>query len=281
LTREQLSAFLSARFVEVRTPAAMHRYEGGLLPMAVRHLFPALVPGARVLDLGCGAGWLSDALAALGIAAVGIDVDPRRLRAPAKGAMPGAAGDSPVRAHRLAADASRLPFASGSFDAVISVSVLQYVDWRSTLGECRRVLKVGGRAAFIENLSGHPLARLYRLARRRFWPYGRHLKPHRHLPWQELDTFSDWFDVVDTRPHALLTPALAVGTVLPAMLGSVLRAPRERAGGGDRTGAGEGAGQLAFAVCEGLDAAVLRHVSVARRLAWLVGVMCVNKGASA
>jgi hypothetical protein len=139
------------------------------------------------------------------------------------------------------------------------------------------VLKAGGRAAFIENLSGHPLARLYRMARRGFWPYRRHLKPYRHLPWHELDAFSDWFDVVETRPHALLTPALAVGTVLPALLSKVFRTAGERAGQGHRTGARESAGQLAFAVCEGVDEAVLRHFRMTRQLAWLVGVMCVNK----
>ena len=65
-----------------------------------------LAPGDRVLDLGCGPGRHLAALRRLGIAAVGLDLSAGFLAA----AGPGA---------RVRADARRVPFARGCFDAAI------------------------------------------------------------------------------------------------------------------------------------------------------------------
>lgn len=96
--------------------------------------------GARVLEIGTGAG--SDFLnfVRAGAHAFGVDLTSaavalvrRRL------ALEGR------RAHTMVADAERLPFADGSFDLVYSWGVLHHTpDTERAIAEVRRVLRPGG-----------------------------------------------------------------------------------------------------------------------------------------
>lgn len=86
---------------------------------------------ARVLDVGCGTGYNLEFLRGRGWRMVGID------RQPAGGAS---ARLAPV----LAADALSLPFASGSFDLVFMLDVLEHVEDGAAVREVARVLKPGG-----------------------------------------------------------------------------------------------------------------------------------------
>jgi SAM-dependent methyltransferase len=70
-----------------------------------------LSPGARVLDVPCGAGRLSVPLAARGAAVTGIDVSPPFVEAARE-----AAAEAGVPAHLLVGDMRELP--RGAFDAV-------------------------------------------------------------------------------------------------------------------------------------------------------------------
>lgn len=95
-----------------------------------------LVPGGRVLDVGCGTGALLHALPT-GYDKVGVDVSARMLeRARAKG----------IEVHR--ASAAELPFADESFDLVTCVAVLHHLVERpvvrTALLEMARVLRAGG-----------------------------------------------------------------------------------------------------------------------------------------
>jgi DNA-binding transcriptional MerR regulator len=102
-------------------------------------------PGRQLLDVGGGTGNYAAALRELGWAPTVIDASPQmRRRAEAKGL--------PV----IAGEATMLPFADGSYDAVTMISMLHQVsDWRRALGEARRVLRSGGRLAVMGMSAEH------------------------------------------------------------------------------------------------------------------------------
>ncbi len=105
-----------------------------------------LRPGARVLDLGCGRGRHLHALALEdGVSAVGVDLafDDVAATRDAFALIPHAAGWGVAQA-----DALRLPFPDGAFDAVVCSEVLEHLpDFVSALTEIARVTKPGGRFA--------------------------------------------------------------------------------------------------------------------------------------
>jgi ubiquinone/menaquinone biosynthesis C-methylase UbiE len=98
------------------------------------------------LDAGCGTGFLSLELAARGHRVTGIDFAPAMLaEAERKAAEHGAS----IRFEE--ADAEQLPFASGSFDLVISRHVLWTLPHpEAAIDEWIRVLRPGGRLAVID-----------------------------------------------------------------------------------------------------------------------------------
>jgi ubiquinone/menaquinone biosynthesis C-methylase UbiE len=123
-------------------------------------LLPALdVPsGARVLDLGCGAGTYVRLLAGLGHRVVGLDYSlPTLERAVAM--------DSGRKAEYLAGEAYGLPFRDRSFDLVVSIGVMQALG-RPTdaLAELARVIEPGGTLV-VEALNGRSVLARSRQAR--------------------------------------------------------------------------------------------------------------------
>jgi trans-aconitate 2-methyltransferase len=99
--------------------------------------------GDRVLDVGCGDGYLTRAVAGMvpDGRVVGVDASPRMIETAHSG---GEATDSGP--WFVVADARRLPFAE-FFDAVLSFNALHWVpEQRQTLEEIARVLRPGGRA---------------------------------------------------------------------------------------------------------------------------------------
>jgi SAM-dependent methyltransferase len=96
----------------------------------------------RCLDLGCGSGSAVSALAGLGWRVVGVDLSGDQLRMARERVGAGVA--------LIQADAAVLPFADGSFEAV--VSLLTHTDLddpEGAVAEAARVLRPGGRLVYV------------------------------------------------------------------------------------------------------------------------------------
>lgn len=107
-----------------------------------------LLPGSRVLDLGCGSGthfaWIATIIGPEG-RIVGVDPDEDNLRLAAERSA-GAAWGKQVELHQHAF--AHLPFADGEFDAVWCAGSLQYIpDPVAAIREMVRVVRPGGRVA--------------------------------------------------------------------------------------------------------------------------------------
>lgn len=96
--------------------------------------------GKRVLEVGCGIAIDGRYLASHGACYQAVDLSRESLRlAAAHFALKG------LRARFVNADATRLPFADGSFDVVMSIGVLHHVpDMESACREVVRVARPGG-----------------------------------------------------------------------------------------------------------------------------------------
>jgi SAM-dependent methyltransferase len=116
----------------------------GILP----HLLDLLgdVSDRKVLDAGCGEGYLARILAARGTRVTGIDLSPRLI------ALARAKDSGGRITYRVADLSAPLPEFRAHFDAVASYMVLNDVeDYRSFAATLARVLKAGGRAVLAFN----------------------------------------------------------------------------------------------------------------------------------
>ncbi|HEY0593832.1 MAG TPA: class I SAM-dependent methyltransferase, partial [Thermoanaerobaculia bacterium] len=109
-------------------------------------LFEYVEPkGKTVLEIGCGTGELARELTARGARVIAIDRE----------AMLAAAASAPRAGNEryVAASGESLPVRDGSADLVLYIASLHHLPSErldDAMAECRRVLRPGGRAAFIE-----------------------------------------------------------------------------------------------------------------------------------
>jgi ubiquinone/menaquinone biosynthesis C-methylase UbiE len=107
----------------------------------IEYVLSVVKPDSRVLDLGCGAGPVLSELRRHGVDCVGIDYAPDMLDY-ARARLRSMALDD---ANLLQGDCRRILFPSASFDVVVCLGVISYVeDQESVLQEIRRILKPGG-----------------------------------------------------------------------------------------------------------------------------------------
>jgi arsenite methyltransferase len=102
--------------------------------------------GERVLDIGVGPGFLASELSAMGVEVVGLDVSEAVLAlARRRFTVDG------VVVELVVGDCTALPFPNGTFDAVVAVQVLEFVDdVGAALRESARVLRAGGRLLVVD-----------------------------------------------------------------------------------------------------------------------------------
>lgn len=104
------------------------------IPYISRHLDTAR--GGTILDVGCGGGFVTEAIARAGYEAVGVDISAEAVHS---------TRDSPGRGVYAVADAHRLPFDDERFSAVILSETLEHVERAAVaFAEATRVLSPGG-----------------------------------------------------------------------------------------------------------------------------------------
>ncbi|MHA6343927.1 bifunctional 2-polyprenyl-6-hydroxyphenol methylase/3-demethylubiquinol 3-O-methyltransferase UbiG [Roseivivax sp. CAU 1761] len=126
---------------EVRWLRTLRNMVPGRLRWFDRHV---VWPGRRVLDLGCGGGFMAEALAARGARVTGLDPAAKAVAAAARHAA-----QEGLDIAYLAGRGEALPFADAAFDIVVCVDVLEHVDDPArVLAEAARVLAPGGSFLF-------------------------------------------------------------------------------------------------------------------------------------
>ena len=107
----------------------------------------------KVLDVGCGAGFLSNELAKQNLRVTGVDLSSESLKVAAR-------HDSTGKVHYQTADAYHLPFADQSFDVLTALDFLEHIDRPAdVIKEFSRVLKPNGLFIF-HTFNRNPLAHL-------------------------------------------------------------------------------------------------------------------------
>lgn len=136
---------LGARWYEANDdPVALLRAEGRLknpwVENRIRHNFNSItqINQLRILDVGCGAGFLANSLSEAKFKVVGVDL--------AYGALQVAKQQDKIGTTCFAlADAYRLPFPDQCFDVVTSMDFLEHVENpEQVIAEISRVLKSNG-----------------------------------------------------------------------------------------------------------------------------------------
>ncbi len=109
--------------------------------------------GKRVLDVGCGRGWISRLLALRGasVAAFDISIEGCRLTRDKLKALGFSARSIGVM------DAHDLGFKDSTLDAIFMAGVLHHLNIAKVATEAHRVLKPGGRIVFYEPLRYGPI----------------------------------------------------------------------------------------------------------------------------
>lgn len=119
-------------------PVALLRAEARARNPWVMAEIQKVFPTAQVLDIGCGAGFLANALAQQGMAVTGFDASEESLQIARY-------HDETGRVHYQSGDANHLPFADESFDVTCAMDFLEHVeDPPHIVAEAARVLKPGG-----------------------------------------------------------------------------------------------------------------------------------------
>jgi SAM-dependent methyltransferase len=170
------------------------------------------VAGRRILDAGCGAGPIFEALRERGADVAGFDRSAKLVELARRRLGPDAALE-------VADLAGPLPYPDGAFDDVVVALVLHYLrDWAGPLAELRRVLKPGGRVILAVN---HPI--VFKIA----YPERSYFET---TQWSEEYTFNGQPGVLSYwhRPLHAMTDAFTAAGFRTAVLSEPRPAPEAR-----------------------------------------------------
>lgn len=233
-----------------------------LLVDPIRFCFDRIpgLTGLNVVDMGCGGGVISVILAMHGASIIGFDKDLQAIRRAKELSVRFGVQD---RCNFFCSASESMGIATGCADIVFSRGTLQYMDRKSALDECKRILAPGGTLVLVENLPYNPFIGLFRLLRRlrartpEAVAYVRSIRGY--LTFEEINNLRADFATLDHREYHLFR-----------MFSMALSCPFES--------------RSWFEAIDGfvarLDSAVMANVPFTRRLAWLAAIVATHKAAS-
>jgi ubiquinone/menaquinone biosynthesis C-methylase UbiE len=138
-TKEELGQYWNDLYDHVENCRDLHFVQR--LEIVSRLLIDRFLPETRMLDLGCGAGVLTERLVAAGLNVDAVDMAPDMLEFSKQ-----RLAKYDAAKYRLArAECQDLPFPDAAFDVVACIGVFGYMDdVDSAIRELRRVLRPGG-----------------------------------------------------------------------------------------------------------------------------------------
>ena len=125
-----------------------------------------------ILDVGCGAGFISNHFSRAGFSVTGLDISQESLQVAKR-------YDQSNSVNYVHGNAYSLPFQSGSFDIITSMDFLEHVtDPKQAIFEMARVLRPGGYL-FFHTFNRNPLS--YLLVIKAVEWFVKNTPPHMHL----------------------------------------------------------------------------------------------------
>lgn len=155
--------------------------------------FVGSVKGKRVLDFACGSGYMSIYFARSGAEAHGFDISPKSIEVATQMAVDNDLAD---KCHFKVTSAEKMDYPDNYFDVVFGNAALHHTDLDKSPGEIARVLKPGGKAAFIDDLRYHPVMWIYRKL-----TTDKHTRYETPMLRSNIENFRPYFSQVDFECH--------------------------------------------------------------------------------
>ena len=130
-------------------PNVIRKRENELILGLVKEIKPK-----KILDIGCGTGWLSKMLSSNGYHTVGIDISDWLIKNARK--------SHSEKSQFIVGDGMNLPFRDGIFDLIIGIGVLHHLNPDQALAECCRVSSKNGILLLMEPNKLNPIGAIGR-----------------------------------------------------------------------------------------------------------------------
>lgn len=144
---ESQRALFNAEFATIST-GKLARWQESYVERMKKYLLLQATKKSRVVELGCGDGKLSVALATLGHTVTACDISDVSIKLVNRFAK-----EAGVKVETVQCDVTKLPFKDATFDYAVAGAILEHLeDEQQALLEWARVLKPGGRIMIVTPL---------------------------------------------------------------------------------------------------------------------------------